>query len=150
MIGTIEEEFYQEESLRRGIEEIEETTMVEVLAEGTIEDMIKLMILTRIEGSQEEETEIEAEAEIQDNLHNEGETNRTTDTTINTALTTTDVHRLTQGITKASSVDTGKTTDNLLTYCCSKSPVYDDAEDEDSSQHNFKRKVVIVEQAVGS
>lgn len=61
MIGMIEEEFYQEESFRRGIEEIEETTMVEVLVEGTIEDMIKLMILTKIEDSQEEEIEIEAE-----------------------------------------------------------------------------------------
>lgn len=68
----------------------------------------------------------------------------------NTASTTTDVHHLTQGITKASSADIGKIIDNLLTYCCSKSPVYDDAEDEDSSQNNFKWKVVVIEQAVGS
>lgn len=130
MIVLIGEAFYQEESFKRETEEIEETTMAENLIEGKKEDMIKLMILTKIEDSPEEETEIEVE--IQGNLHREGEINRT-DTTTNITLITIGVHHLTQGIAKASSAVTGETIDNLLTYCCSKSPVYDDAEDEDSS-----------------
>lgn len=45
MIG---EAFFQEESFRRGIEEIEET-MVEDMIEEAKEEMIQSMILTKIE-----------------------------------------------------------------------------------------------------
>lgn len=84
-----------------------------------------------------------------ESLHNEGEINKTIDSTMNTTSITPDVLHQTQEIVKVSSVDIEKVTDNLLTHCWSKSSVNDNAEDEDSSQHDLKREVVIVEQTVG-